>query len=123
MNTLAQEPEQPPSTPIEGVQPAEVGDAVPVAPTVELTPTRASEIILNMGIAFGGILAAVMVAAGGGIILIVRNLNQNTRIAIERLALSLPPDTLRQLREIIETVREMAELADELTDGRLPTTE
>lgn len=116
ITTLGQEQELP--TPIEAAQPAEVIDVV--APSDGLTPARASEIILNLGIAFGGILAAIMVAAGGGLIVIVRNLNQNTRIAIEQLAMSLPPDTLRQLREIIETVREVAELADELTDGRLP---
>lgn len=72
--------------------------------------------LAGLGTAFlvgGGFTAVALLAA-------IRYINKDvsTQNAIESLALSLPPDTLLQVRDIIKLVQEGSALADKLTDGQ-----
>lgn len=47
------------------------------------------------------------------------NTNDNVKLAIEQLAMSLPGNTLHDVRSLIELARQGVNFADEVTDGRL----
>ena len=73
----------------------------------------------------GGFLSGTVVGGAGAVVLlrsIVTNVRDNdtVKLAIERLAVSLPSDTLGELRSFVLLLKDVGSLGDELTDGVLP---
>ena len=101
-------------------------EATPV-PTPVVTPdpvqvvrdgsTTISEFII-------GVITGALVGGGGVLVAfsrVLRFVNQNDalKIAIERLFLSAPVETQQRVRAGVVTAKEAADLANELTDGKI----
>lgn len=84
------------------------------AETLQLSWTAIAGIVMA---AFG---TGVGLSLLGGVAFVraIRN-DPNTKLALERLYLSSPPETQARLRGAAVLGRELGELADELTDGQL----
>lgn len=87
------------------------------------SPLSRDDIIVSSWQIIAGIVSAI-VAGGlvgvGGVILLVRRLRQDDVLkdAIEKLATSLPQDTLLTIRHLVGAIEELAALAREVTDGQ-----
>lgn len=80
-------------------------------------------IVTNIGIAAGALIAAFLaggLTTGGALMILVRRLKSDDafKTAIEKLYSSIPVSSQRGVRIVVETGKELFELADEVTDGK-----
>lgn len=80
-------------------------------------------VITNVWAAIGGLLTAFLaggILATGGMLVLIRRLKSDDvfKTAIENLHSSIPIDLQRRVRIVVETGKELFELADEVTDGK-----
>lgn len=96
---------------------------VPVSAAQEGTPLPDGELIVvtwqGLAALIGVALTVGLTGGVGGALLIVRAVRQNETItyAMERLYLSTPPETQKQIRSLVELVIEGGYLLDTVTDG------
>lgn len=86
-------------------------------------PLSSGDVVLSVWQIIGGLVAAFV--TGGtvgvaGLAMFVGKLRQDHLLkdSLEKLAVSLPSDTLYQVRQLIMLGREAFTLADEVTDGK-----
>jgi hypothetical protein len=103
-----------------------VTETPPVEPVDSESPPTADtgNTIIYLVIALVGIVTGFGVGTASGIAgalaFIKRlNANDNIKLAIEKLAMSLPGNTLQDVRSLIELARQGVNFADEVTDGKL----
>ena len=82
-----------------------------------------SDVVLNVGTVLVGLVSAFL--AGGivgvaGLSMFIGRVRNDALLkdSIEKLAISLPPDTLYQVRQFVQVWREAGSLLDEVTDGK-----
>jgi hypothetical protein len=91
---------------------------VPALPSLS-----SSDVILNVGTVLVGLLGAFLAGGAVGIVglgaLVGRVRNDALLMSsIEKLATSLPPDSLYQVRQIIQLAQNTVSFLDEVTDGK-----
>lgn len=96
--------------------------------TTQQPAEKSSEVVYFTWTALAGLISIVLtvgLAGGaGGAVVIIKAVRQNDTIkfAMEKLYQSASPETQRLIRSTVEVAKEGVELADEITDGQLPST-